>query len=96
MTRNEVIARLGAHREALYDRGISSLSVFGSFARDEARPDSDVDLLVEFDRPTGLFAFVRLKRYLEEVLGRRVDLVTPDAVRSPIRDQVLREAVRAA
>ncbi len=73
-----------------------SLSVFGSVARDEARPDSDVDLLVEFDRPIGLFAFVALKLYLEQILGQRVDLVTPDALRRQFSDEVLREAVRAA
>jgi len=56
---------------------VKSLILFGSVARNEARPDSDVDLLVEFDRPVGLFTFVRLKRYLEEILDSTVDLGTP-------------------
>ena len=73
-----------------------SLSIFGSVARDEAGPDSDIDLLVEFDRPVGLFAFVRTQQYLEQILGSRVDLVTPDALRREFRETVLREAVRAA
>ena len=47
-------------------------------ARDEAGPDSDVDALVEFDKPVGLFAFLGLKEYLEQILGRTVDL--PDAL----------------
>ena len=96
MRRDKVLGRLAAHHEELQKRGVRSLSVFGSVARDEARPDSDVDLLVEFDRPTGLFAFVALKRYLERILGHQVDLVTPDALRRQFRDEVLREAVRAA
>jgi len=75
---------------------VQSLSIFGSVARDEAGPDSDIDLLVEFDRPVGLFAFVRTKQYLEQILGSRVDLVTPDALRREFRESVLREAVRAA
>ena len=75
---------------------MQSLSIFGSVARDEAGPDSDIDLLVEFDRPVGLFAFVRTKKYLEQILGSRVDLVTPDALRREFRETVLREAVRAA
>jgi len=75
---------------------VQSLSIFGSVARDEAGPDSDIDLLVEFDRPVGLFAFVRTQQYLEQILGSRVDLVTPDALRREFRETVLREAVRAA
>jgi hypothetical protein len=75
---------------------VQSLSIFGSVARDEAGPDSDIDLLVEFDGPVGLFVFVRTKQYLEQILGSRVDLVTPDALRREFRETVLREAVRAA
>jgi uncharacterized protein len=64
MKRQEAITVLTNYQTALQEFGVSSLMLFGSVARDEARPDSDVDLLVEFDRPVGLFAFVRLKRYL--------------------------------
>jgi predicted nucleotidyltransferase len=73
-----------------------TLSVFGSVARGEARPESDVDLLVEFSAPVGLFEFVRLRRFLEEILGARVDLVTPDALKPQLKQAVLREAIRAA
>ena len=58
--------------------------------------ESDVDLLVEFSVPVGLFEFVRLRRFLEEILGARVDLVTPGALKPQLRQAVLREAVRAA
>ncbi|EDZ96051.1 DNA polymerase beta domain protein region [Limnospira maxima CS-328] len=69
--------------------------IFGSVARDEAHINSDVDLLVEFDRPVGLFTFVRLKRYLEEILERSVDLGTPDSLKLDLREPVFQEAIRA-
>ena len=72
------------------------VALFGSFARDEGREDSDVDLLVEFSRPIGLFEFVRMQRQLGELLGHRVDLVTPAALKPQLRDRILREAVVAA
>jgi predicted nucleotidyltransferase len=52
-------------------------------------------LLVEFERPVGLFTFIRLKLYLENLLGRRVDLVTPAALRPELRQQILQEAIHA-
>ncbi|MFN0242396.1 MAG: nucleotidyltransferase family protein [Planctomycetota bacterium] len=68
----------------------------GAIARDEARPDSDVDCLVEFDKPVGLFAFIGLKLYLEEILGTNVDLAEPEALPPKMRDRILSEAIRAA
>jgi len=59
-------------------------------------PESDVDILVEFAKPIGLFEFVRLKIYLEKLLQRKVDLVTPDALKERMREQILKEAIRAA
>lgn len=73
--------------------GVKSLALFGSTARNEAASASDVDILVEFDRPVGLFEFVRLKMLLEELLDRKVDLVTPDALHPALRDRILKEAV---
>jgi len=73
--------------------GVARLSLFGSFARGEGREDSDVDLLVEFGRPVGLFEFVRLQRELGERLGRSVELVTPAALKPQVRDKILAEAV---
>jgi hypothetical protein len=67
-------------------------------ARGEATETSDIDVLVEFEegRQVGLFEFVRLQRYLSELLGRPVDLATPEALRQDMRAQILKEAVRAA
>jgi hypothetical protein len=94
--RDTVVAVLAAHREELRKFGVRDLRLFGSFARDEAREDSDVDLLVEFDGPVGLFAYVRLQHQLATWLGRAVDLVTPGGLKPALRDRILREAVRAA
>ena len=94
MRRHEALAVLSAQMEYLAQFGVQSLALFGSVARDEARPDSDVDLLVEFSRPVGLFTFVQVKDYLEQVLDRRVDLVTPAGLKRQLRDRILEEAVR--
>ena len=61
------------------------LGVFGSFARGEAGPDSDVDVLVEFDGPATLDGFMGLKMELEDLLGTRVDLATPKSLRPSLR-----------
>jgi len=96
MNLKAVSALLKRHQADLHQRGVKSLAVFGSLARGEATPASDMDVLVEFDRPVGLFEFIRLKIYLEELTGRRVDLVTPDALRPGMRTAILNEAVHVA
>ena len=95
MRKQEALTVLANHQNTLKTFGVKSLMVFGSVARDEARTDSDVDLLVEFDCPVGLFTFVRLKRYLEEILDSSVDLGTPDSLKPYLREPVFREAIRA-
>ena len=96
MERDQVIALLKSHKRRLKKFGVHSISVFGSVARNRAHKRSDVDLLVDFERPIGLFEFARLKLYLEDLLNRKVDLVTPEALRKELRDDILREAIRAA
>jgi len=96
MTLESLRTILAAHREDLTAMGVRQLAVFGSVARGEARPDSDVDLLVEFDQPQGLFAMARLQRQLAEGLDAPVDLAEPEGLRRPLREAILREAVRAA
>jgi predicted nucleotidyltransferase len=94
--RDDILKALRDHRGSLADFGVARLRLFGSFARNEGRERSDVDLLVEFSRPVGLFEFVRLQRHLAQIVGRRVDLVTPAALKPALREQILREAVLAA
>lgn len=96
MERDDVIALLKSRKRQLKKFGVHSLSIFGSVARDQARKNSDVDILVDFEKPVGLFEFTRLKMYLEKTLGRKVDLVTTDALRKELREDILREAIRAA
>jgi len=85
MNRNELTQLLTKHQKELDAFGVKSLSVFGSVARGEAGPESDIDLLVEFKRPIGLFEFIELKEYLENLLRHPVDLVTSSVFRNPYR-----------
>ena len=97
MKRDEVLKVLGEHRDELRQRfGVKSLAVFGSVARGEAKPESDVDIVVEFDPQAhvGLFKMVELKEFLEKVLGCPVDVVALDGLRPWMRELVRREAVR--
>jgi predicted nucleotidyltransferase len=96
MNLKTVSALLKRHQADLRQHGVKSLSVFGSLVRGKATPESDIDMLVEFDRPVGLFEFIHLKLYLEDLTGRSVDLVTPDALRPSMRADILNEAVHVA
>ncbi len=96
MKRDEALRLLHEHQAELAKYHVKSLAVFGSVARDEAQPDSDVDVLVEFDQPVGMFHFIRLKRQLELLLETSVDLATPDAIRESMRSQIFSEAVYAS
>ncbi len=92
----EVLRRLAAHRGQIDAFGVTSLAIFGSVARDEAGPESDVDILVDFNRAISYFTFFDLQAKLESILGRPVDLFTPDTLRNEIRDEVMKDLVRAA
>ena len=75
------------------DRGFTRLAVFGSVARGDARPDSDIDLLIEAPKGTSSFEFVRLQQLIEQVLGRQVDLVSYGGLKQGLDDDIRREAV---
>ena len=98
MDATDVTRALLAHREVLQQFAVRELRLFGSTLRGEAGDTSDIDLLVDYDPAArvGLFAFVRLQRRLSELLGRRVDLATPDALHPALREDILRQAVRVA
>jgi uncharacterized protein len=96
MRRDEALAILADHRQDLESFGVKSIAIFGSVARNEARGDSDVDVLVEFAVPVGFFELIRLERHLGDLFGRRVDLTTPGGLKRQLRDRILREAVYAA
>lgn len=90
-------ALIEAHREQLlllaHRRGITGLRVFGSMARDEARDDSDVDLLVTLAPGTSALALGGLLLDAQELLGRHVDVVTEAGLHPALRDRVLADAV---
>ncbi|SJM61160.1 DNA polymerase beta domain protein region [Actinomycetales bacterium JB111] len=75
------------------EHGYRSLAVFGSVAREEAGPDSDIDLLVDPPSGVGMFEFLRFKEQVERVLGRRVDLISWGGLKPRIDDDIRREAV---
>lgn len=97
MNRASVLALLHAHRDAIFARyGARQLALFGSAARDEMRADSDVDVLVEFDGAATYDAYFSLKDYLEQLLGRPVDLVTSKGLKPRARRQVERDLIRVS
>ena len=97
MKREEVLQKIAPYRRELRKRyGVTSLFLFGSVARNEAGPGSDVDLFVEFETPIGLFDFVGLQQDLEKLLSCKVDLGTKQSLKLHIMDRVLNEAIRVA
>jgi len=95
-SRSEVLARLRQHYPELASQfKVSSLALFGSFAREEQTPASDVDLLVSFAEPIG-FGFMHLGDRLEDLLGRRVDLVASDGIKDNRRPFIMSSVIHVA
>ncbi|MGH7122056.1 MAG: nucleotidyltransferase family protein [Acetobacteraceae bacterium] len=97
MTREAVIAALRAHEPELKAAGVVRLSLFGSTARDAARPESDIDLLAAFDdaRPLSLLDVIRIENQIADLLGQPVDLIEEGTLKPRVRLNAAREAVRA-
>lgn len=94
MDRSKVLQELASCKTELAARyGVTRLALFGSVARDTARSDSDVDILVAFDGPATSARYFSVLFFLEDLFGRRVDLVTDNALRAELRPHVEREAV---
>lgn len=95
MKRSNVIELLRAHQgELMGSYGVRSLELFGSVVHDDAAADSDVDLLVEFDRPVSLFHLFHVQHRLEEILKvTKVDLIMRDSIRPAFRARITGEAV---
>ena len=98
MNRETIMTRLSEQHHLINKYQVKAISLFGSLARDEAGPGSDVDLLVEFEPNAniGMFEFVRLRRELSQILGCEVDLATPDSLHKDLKNDILKEAIRAA
>ncbi len=94
MNRDEVLNVLRTHKATLVQRfGVVDLALFGSIVRDQATDDSDVDILVKFDSPATSKRYFGVQFYIEDLLGRPVDLVTDKALRAEMRPYIEREMV---
>ena len=95
MKKEEIKSRLlEAVKRDEHVEDIKTVALFGSFTRGEDQPDSDVDVLVEFSENShiGFFTYAEIQRNLTEAIGRKVDLVTPEALSKYIRKEVLEQA----
>ena len=94
MNRDEVLDELARNKPTLVARyGVDRLALFGSTVRDAARADSDIDILVSFNGPATSERYFGVQFFLEDLLGRPVDLVTDKALRPELRPFIEREAV---
>jgi uncharacterized protein len=92
-TRREIEQRLKAYKPFLKETfKVETIGIFGSYARDEASETSDVDLIVSFTQPIG-WEFINLHDFLEEILGKRVDLATVNSLKPQLKDSILKEVV---
>ncbi|MFM2432663.1 MAG: hypothetical protein RLZZ511_3877 [Cyanobacteriota bacterium] len=96
MEREQVLAVLQQHQEPLKAMGVRSLSLFGSVARNQAGPDSDVDILIDLEPPLTFDRYMDVKLYLEDYLGAAVDLVSWKSLKPQIHDTVKQEAIHVA
>jgi len=82
------------HMKELKEKyGVKEIGIFGSYVRGEARAESDVDILVDFERPIGFFKFLELEEYLSSLMGKKVDLVSRKALKPHIGKNILEEVV---
>jgi predicted nucleotidyltransferase len=96
LTRSQIIAVLTENYADLAQQfSVASLALFGSYARDEQTPQSDVDLLVTFSRPMG-FGFMHLADRLEALLGKRVDLLAADGIKPNRRNSIFASLIHVA
>ena len=91
LSKEDILFKLREIKPALIDEySVRRIGLFGSFIDGSNTEDSDIDLLIEFEKPIG-WKFFSLELYLEEYLGRKIDLVTKNALKSQIRDQILNQ-----
>ena len=95
LTAAEIVATCREHRAELRNLGVLRLGLFGSFAREEAGPESDLDFIVELDAKT-FDRYMDAKLFLEDLFGRPVDLVPVDRIKARLRDNILRKVIEAA
>lgn len=92
----DAVAILAGHKGELRERfNIKTIGVFGSIVKGKQHTRSDIDVLVEFEKPVGLFDFMALEEYLSSLLGAKVDLVSKKALKPKIGERILSEVVYA-
>ena len=93
-TKEEIINILKKELPFLKEKyGINKIGIFGSYSKEMQDEKSDLDILVQFERPIGFFDFITLEDYLTEKLGIKVDLVTEDALKPVIKPYVMKEVM---
>ena len=97
MSCDEIIATLRAHEQALRQRGVAHAALFGSVARAEAKPGSDIDIMIEVDDAAaiGLFEYVAITQYLADLFPCQVDVANRRSLKAPVRPAAERDAVYA-
>lgn len=94
-TLNELKLIIGGKKSELAEiYNVSNIFIFGSYAKETQTEESDIDLLVETTKPISLFKFVNLKQYFENLLGKKIDLGTPNSLKPFVKNTILNEAVQ--
>ncbi|TCK02859.1 nucleotidyltransferase family protein [Phorcysia thermohydrogeniphila] len=95
LKKEDILRILKEHKNYLRESfGVKEIGLFGSFAREEQTKDSDIDILIEVEKnKIGLISYIKLKLFLEELFGRKVNLVTKKALRPELKETILREVV---
>jgi hypothetical protein len=91
LTRNDILSKLKELKPTLYkDYSVREIGLFGSFSDESYTGDSDIDLLVELEKPIG-WKFFSLEIYLEKIFNRKIDLVTRNALKEQIKERILQQ-----
>ena len=89
ITKSDILTKLSQLKPELYQRfAVKEIGLFGSFSDNSNTEQSDIDILVELEKPIG-WKFFTLELYLEEIFGRKIDLVTKNALKEQIRESIL-------
>lgn len=91
LTTTEILEKLKALKPKLFQEyAVKEIGLFGSFSEDSYTPDSDIDILVELEKPIG-WKFFSLEIYLEKIFGRKIDLVTKNSLKEQLREGILKQ-----
>lgn len=90
LTKEKIISVLEAHKREIKSYGVKKIILFGSYAQDRAKKESDLDFLVEFKLGRGLYDdYVHLKLFLENIFKKEVDLIKPNLIREELKSEIL-------